>query len=93
MIRPESSVILTCQKTELDLSHSYRLIHTVDAFRGYDVFSVFLSTKSNNCCDEEFVYDISHDEATAKEIFSLLYQGSVSACTLQDILRDMLTEL
>ncbi len=92
MTRSESSVILTHCTAEEQVYTCCRLIHTVDTFHGGDVFSIFLTTNTDGNIDEEFVYDISREEAAAKHFFSLICREHVTACTLQDIAKDFLAE-
>ncbi len=90
--RTESTILFTCCTAEEQVYNCYRLIHTVDAFHGYDVFSVFLTTSMNGELDEEFVYDITHEETIAKDFFTRICREHVTACTLQDIAKDFLAQ-
>lgn len=92
MTRSESSVIFTHSTAQKQVATCYRLIRTIDAFHGEDVFSVFLTTYTSGKLDEEFVYDISRKESVAKYIFTLLCKEHVTACTLQDTIHDFLAE-
>ena len=92
MIRHESSILLTHCNTQEDILNCCRLIHTVDAYHEDDVYSVFLTTRSRDVIDEEFVYDIAHDESKAVDFFTLVCREHVTACTLRDIARDFLAE-
>ena len=92
MKRTESSVILTNFNTIDHVYNCCRLIQTVDLLHGDDVFSIFLTTKSADDIDEEFVYDIARDEFHAKAFFSQICKEHVTACTLLDITRDFLAE-
>lgn len=92
MTRSESSIILTHCNAQEQILNCCRLIHTVDAYHGNDVFSVFLSTRDKGEIDEEFVYDISHDRDSAIDFFTRICREHVTACTLCDIARDFLAE-
>ncbi len=92
MTRSESSIILTHCTTQEQILNCCRLIHTIDACNGNDVFSVFLSTYDEGMVDEEFVYDIARDKDTAMRFFNCLCREHVTACTLCDIARDFLAE-
>lgn len=90
--RTESTILFTSCTAEEQIYNCYRLIHTVDAFLGDDVFSVFITTKTDDRLDEEFVYDIARDEQMAKDFFSHICRERVTACTLQDIAKDFLAD-
>jgi hypothetical protein len=90
--RTESTILFTNCTAEEQIFNCYRLIRTVDAFLGDDVFSVFVTTKTDDGLDEEFVYDITRDEQVAKDFFSRLCHERVTACTLQDITKDFLAD-
>lgn len=74
------------------MTNTCRLVKTADTLSCGWIYSVFLSTEKNNKIDEEFAYDIARDEEPALSIFRKLCDGSVTACTLHDILHNLIAE-
>ena len=66
MMHNESSVIQTKHHLQNETVSKLRLIQTVDPFQNTDVYSLFLTTESENGCNEEFIYDISRNAQAAK---------------------------
>ncbi len=93
MTRTNSTILMTVTRQKEALFCTYRLICTIDPFRGETVFSIFVSSIHEGMTDEEFVYDITREEEKAKILFSALSEGQVSACTMQDVLHDLLAEV
>ena len=92
MTRAESSILLHSLQNENGIDNHYRLLRSLDPFHGNDVFSIFVTTQTKETVDDEFVYDIARDESTAIRRFSLICRESVCACTLADVLQDLITE-
>ncbi len=92
MTRPESAIILTKYNTEDHTINHYRLIRTMDLFQNQDVFSVFLTTDHPDGIDEEFIYDISHEENLATCFFNRICSENVTACTLAAVAHDFLAQ-
>ncbi len=90
MIRTESAIIKTHCVSEKGIYTYYRLLHTVDAFQGRDVYSVFLTTSTKSEVDEEFAYDIAQNAEEAILFFTKLCNAHVTACTLLDVTTDFL---
>ncbi len=92
MTQRETSIIKTYYKEENGVFLNYRLIRTTDGIFGEDVFSVFLTSGSKENEEEDFVYDIARVELDAMRIFDLLCHGTVTVCTLRDVIYDLLAE-
>ena len=85
-----SSVVLTKKRKGGDLMNCFRLVRTFDSFQEANVFSVFLTTESEDECTEDFIYDISRDFGEAKSFFDLLCRNDATATHLRDIAEDFL---
>ena len=90
MTRNESAILFTAQTAENGVQTRYRLLRTVDPFRGDDVFSLFLTTGTQDACDEEFLYDITRDRDEAFRLLDLFCRMNVTACTVADVVSDVL---
>ncbi len=92
MTRTESAIIMARVNLQDNILNHCRLLRTTDPFQGNDVFSLFLTTRSQTETDEEFVFDIARDGGTASEMFDLICKENVTACTLRDVIADLLAE-
>ena len=92
MNQNESCVILTAQNQNGDISNTYRLIKTADPLSCEWIYSVFASTEKAGKIDEEFAYDIARDDDHARYLFLLLCEENVTACTLHDVLHNLIAE-
>ncbi|MBQ7309080.1 MAG: hypothetical protein IJW87_02780 [Clostridia bacterium] len=93
MMHNKSSVIQTKHHLQNETVSKLRLIQTVDPFQNTDVYSLFLTTESENGCNEEFIYDISRNAQAAKAFFELLCKEKVTALSLREVAEDYLAQL
>ena len=93
MTKETSALILTDITGENGILNRYRLIATMDAISGKEVFSVFLTTESGEGMTEDFVYDITRDSDEAVRFFHRLVEYRATALHLRDIAEDFLCEI
>ena len=91
-LRPESTVQRRCITRCHGVQNTYRLLRCVDAERGTDIYSIFLTTKADEFVDEEFIFDLARTEDAATKFFEQMLKMQVTACTLTDIASDFLAE-
>ena len=87
-----TAVIGTDISREEGILNRYRLIATTEA-SGAEVFSVFLTTESEDGLTEDFVYDVSRDPDEAELFFRRLVACRATALHLRDIAEDFLCEM
>ncbi len=90
--RPESAVKRCCIRTAGGVKNTYRLLRCVDIAQGTDIYSLFLTTETENTVDEEFLFDLSRTETAAISFYDYLIAMNVTACTLIDIASDLFSE-
>ena len=93
MKRESSGLIMTDIGREEGVLNRYRLIATMDAFSGREVFSVFLTTESADGVTEDFVYDITRDPDEARVFFQRIVESRATALHLREIAEDFLCEI
>ena len=90
--RPERAVQQCCIRTTCGVKNTYRLLRSLDAVHGTDLYSLFLTTETESTVDEEFLLDLARTEADAISFFEHMLAMSVTACTLIDVASDLLAE-
>ena len=81
-----------CECMEADISVIYRLYErTVPCDSGsVTVYSVELETRTGTSAETAAAFDISRNSAEARRIFRLLSDGTVTSCTLYEVLDNIL---
>ncbi len=72
------------------LTNQYRLLQCMEPLGSQEIYSLFVTTQSMDCTEEEFVFDIARDKDEAMRLFLAVYGGNVSVCTLRDVLSDLI---
>lgn len=71
----------------------YRLIRSTDCMcesKHRNVYSLFISERRGNRCEQNIAFDITRDEKRATDLFYLLSENDVTPCTLTDVLEYIL---
>ena len=83
--------IISEKETNTDnLRLTYTLFQSKHKRSGRHIYSVGISVSDGDCVDSNFVYDITRLKTKAESIFKLLYENTVTPCTLNDVLEDIL---
>lgn len=88
MKRNESNVIMTVTNDFQGVNNTYRLIKT-----GELNYSLFLTSIFEGKADEEYCPNFAKNKEEAQLLLNRLVQGGVTACTLNDTVRDIHAEL
>lgn len=87
-MRKESAVILMAQNCIDGVKNTYRLIR-IEEDETY--YSLFLTTDFEGIKDEEYYHKLTTDKRIAQLLFHRIYEGGVTACTLHDVVKDLLS--
>ena len=69
---------------------SYFLYRSQKKSNGRYIYSVCITLSTAEETGSNFVFDITRKRSRADEIFNLICEGTVTPCTLTDILEDIL---
>lgn len=69
---------------------TYRLFRSLRRSSGRFVYSISVQLSSNGKSESSFVYDITRTRSRADELFTIICNGTVTPCTMSDILEDIL---
>ncbi len=92
MKKYENNLLMIKEKSiEVDeMLLTYRLFRSLRRSSGRFVYSISVQLSSNVTSESSFVYDITRTRSRAEELFTIIYEGTVTPCTLSDILEDIL---
>lgn len=73
-----------------EMKLTYTLFRSLRKSSGRFVYSLSVQLSSNGKSESSFVYDITRTRSRADELFTIICEGTVTPCTLSDILEDIL---
>lgn len=73
-----------------EMKLTYTLFRSLRKSSGRFVYSLSVKLLSSGTSESSFVYDITRTRSRADELFTIICEGTVTPCTLSDILEDIL---
>ena len=82
---------IAVRETHMDGVHiTYTLFESVGQIDGMHIYSIRLETRSKYGAEDASAYDVSRNRGNAMQLLEALADGSVTSCTLYDVLEELL---